>query len=677
MKTEKLFGNILLLLMVLASFLVLSGCAQSPVAYTPPAQRPVANADKPWPHNKYLAIAYHAIEDDGADQTFLSVRTDQLISQLKWLKFNGYQAISIDQILSAKGGGPALPSKAILLSFDDGYRDFYSRVIPVLNAFQWPAVLAPVGNWLLTPDDNEIIFGDTPAPRNMFLNQAELKKVAKSPLIEIGVHTFNSHKGVPGNPQGNLLPKISNRIYLSDAQRYETTSEYQRRVSEDARSITQLVKNISGKQPRVWVWPYGNVNGEAQAIIKKQGYEVFLTLDSGLASASHTDNVPRLLMSGKDNIQSFAQLVSNTEAPFTVRVAHIDLDYLFDPDPVQLVKNLDTLVQRIFDMGITAVFLQAFSDPDGDGLVKEVYFPNQVLPVKSDLFNRVAWQLMSRTNVKVYAWLPVLSLDLSASHPRIVAYDTKTGKVSADTKQYQRLSPFNTANRQAITTLYEDLARHADFDGILFHDDAIMSDFEDSSPDALAYYRSQGLPTDINSIRSSPEMMKRWTRLKSNYLTDFTVELANTVKSIRGPDIKTARNIFAQPVLNEEAEEWFAQNIDEFLQTYDWTAPMVMPYMEGISPSQADQWIGKLVDAIAKKKGALEKTVFELQTKNWKIKDGQPGNHIDSKIIAEWMRTIQLHGGKNFGYYPDDFSVDQPRLSVIRPHMSTNWYPAP
>jgi biofilm PGA synthesis lipoprotein PgaB len=583
----------------------------------------------------------------------------------------------VEQILQAKRGGKPLPPKAVLLSFDDGYRDFYSRVIPVLQAFQWPAVLAPVGNWLLTPPNQEVIFGDQPVQRHMFLNPEELKKAAQSPLIEIGAHTYHSHRGTQGNPQGNLLPHMSNRMYVADAQRYENTEEYQHRVGKDVRNITQLIQKVTGKIPRVWVWPYGNVNGEAQAIIKQQGYQLFLTLDSGLASASNTDNVPRLLMSGKDDIQSVAQLVANTEVPFLMRVAHVDLDYVYDPDPEQQIKNLDSLVQRVFDMGITTVFLQAFSDPDGSGLVKEVYFPNRVLPVRADLFNRVAWQLMSRADVKVYAWMPVLSLDLDASHPRISALDTKTGKKSVTPEQYPRLSPFHQENRLAITKLYEDLSRHADFDGILFHDDAIMSDFEDASPAAMAFYQSQGLPSDIQTIRSNPEMMQRWTRMKSRYLTDFTISLAKTVKSIRGPDIRTARNIFAEPVLNEESEAWFAQNIDEFLQTYDWTAPMAMPYMEGIDPAQAKQWIGQLVDKIAQRKGALDKTVFELQSRNWKIKNGQPGSYIDSSIIAEWMRTIQLHGGKNFGYYPDDFSQDHPSQSIIRPEISTSWYPTP
>lgn len=46
------------------------------------------------------------------------------------------------------------------------------------------------------------------------------------------------------------------------------------------------------------------------------------------------------------------------------------------------------------------------------------------------------------------------------------------------------------------------------------------------------------------------------------------------MRNIRGPQVQTARNIYAMPVLEPESEAWFAQNLNDFLNTYDWTAPM-------------------------------------------------------------------------------------------------------
>ena len=69
--------------------------------------------------------------------------------------------------------------------------------------------------------------------------------------------------------------------------------------------------------------------------------------------------------------------------------------------------------------------------------------------------------------------------------------------------------------------LYEDLARNAPFAGLLFHDDALLSDFEDASAPALAAYARAGLPDSIAAIRADPEAMRRWTRFKTDALIEI------------------------------------------------------------------------------------------------------------------------------------------------------------
>ena len=64
-----------------------------------------------------------------------------------------------------------------------------------------------------------------------------------------------------------------------------------------------------------------------------------------------------------------------------MRVVHVDLDNVYDPDPAQQEINLGKLIQRMSDMGANTVFLQAFADPKGDGLVHSLYFPNRHLPM--------------------------------------------------------------------------------------------------------------------------------------------------------------------------------------------------------------------------------------------------------------------------------------------------------
>ena len=171
--------------------------------------------------------------------------------------------------------------------------------------------------------------------------------------------------------------------------------------------------------------------------------------------------------------------------------------------------------------------------------------------------------------------------------------------------------------------------------------------------------------------------MQRWTRYKSRHLVDFTAELAERARAVRGPRIKTARNLYAEPLLNPASEAWFAQNPDDFLDAYDWTAPMAMPYMEKVPAGQELAWLDRIVDAVARRRpDALDRTVFELQAVDWRTGPGRPEpTPVDTATLAGWMQRLQLRGARSFGYYPDDFSQDQPRLQGIRPAISEAWFP--
>lgn len=660
--------------LLVAGWLLMTACgnAENP-RFTPPADRPMPESTQPWPRNSFLVIAYHDIEDDGADQRYMSVRTSALNDQMVWLKRNGYQPVSVQQILDARNGGAPLPPKAVLLTFDDGYSSFYTRVWPLLKAYNWPALWVPVGIWVGTPENKKVDFGGLPTPREKFATWDMVREVSRSPLVEVGSHTWASHYGGVANPQGSTQPAVANRMYNKKTGQYETDEEYRARIDKDVAMITAKLKEVTGKAPRAWVWPYGAANGISLDIIKKHGYQMAFTLNEGLGNVNNLDSIPRYLVSGNPSINNFANAVIGIQEPPRMRVMHVDLDYVYDKDPKQQQKNIDKLIQRVFDMKISHVFLQAYADPTGDGTVKELYFKNRWLPVRSELFNFLAWQLQTRGGVKVYAWMPVLAFDLDKSLPRVQAWDPETGTAKVDPKQYQRLSPFNPVARQRITEIYEDLARYSNFNGVLFHDDALLTDFEDASPDAMAAYRQAGFKGSITDIRNNPQEFERWTRFKSRELIDFTKSLTRTVQSIRGPQVRTARNIYAMPVLDPKSESWFAQNLNDFLETYDWTAPMAMPLMEGVPLNESNAWLDKLVHAVAEHPGALNRTVFELQARDWRKQE----NHaeISGAQLKEWMQQLQMSGAFNFGYYPDDFINDQPEMSEVRPAFSSYWYP--
>jgi biofilm PGA synthesis lipoprotein PgaB len=178
------------------------------------------------------------------------------------------------------------------------------------------------------------------------------------------------------------------------------------------------------------------------------GMTIGLTLEEG----ANTPGVPltavrRILVAHNPALADFTGEVRGPSYPEPVRVVQVNLDNVHSTDPARQERNLSALLDRIQALKPTHVYLQATADGDGDGYADAAYFPNRHLPLRGDLFNRAAWQLTSRTGVKVFAVMPVAGF---------------------------RLPP------GSIAEVYEDLARHAYLSGLVFDDKSQSGGIEDA-----------------------------------------------------------------------------------------------------------------------------------------------------------------------------------------------------
>ncbi|WP_200763693.1 poly-beta-1,6-N-acetyl-D-glucosamine N-deacetylase PgaB [Nitrosophilus alvini] len=619
--------------------------------------------------DRFLVLCYHNIEDNPKDRDIMSISTDKFIQQLNWISNHGYHPVSIDDLIAAKNGVKPLPEKAILLTFDDAYKNFYTRVYPLLKAFNYPAVLAVVGKWMESDEEGTFMYGDKRKPRNMLLTWKEIKEMSDSGLVEIASHSYDMHKGVLGNPQGNVQPALTTRIYNPKSGTYEDDESYLKRVEADIKKSSELIFEKIGKKPKAIVWPFGEYNEAALKIAKKYGMDIAFTLDDGSNSLKNSDRLKRILIFSNDDLSDLVWRFYNPDKEKIQRVVHIDLDYIYDPDPKQQEKNLGILLDRIKNYQISTVYLQAFADPDGDGVADALYFPNRHLPLRADLFNRVAWQIRTRCNVEsVYAWMPVLAFDIKGKKNLYVkTLQKKSEKVFIDPDRYKRLSIFNKEAREIIKEIYEDLAKYSHFNGILFHDDAFLSDFEDAGEEAIKVYERAGFPSAVKRIIEDKKLFAKWTAFKTDEIIKFTKELESIVKLYR-PTLKSARNIYALPVLEPKSEEWFAQSFEKFLKAYDYTAIMAMPYME--KAKNPEIWLEKLIEKVKSYPNGLKKSVFELQSIDWNHK-----KPIDTEILVRQMKILQFNRAINFGYYPDDFIKNHPKSSEVHSILSLQTFP--
>lgn len=420
------------------------------------------------------------------------------------------------------------------------------------------------------------------------------------------------------------------------------------------------------------VWPYGRYNADTIRLAQKNKMAYTITLDEQGNSVHDLSTVGRYYYVRSRNLSDFVadiRAIRKPKSPNLLRSIRVDMDYIYDPDPTQREKNLSVLLERIKKYNINTVFLQAYADPEAKGYAKELYFPNRHLPIKCDLFSRVAWQLFTRGGVTVYAWMPLTAFDFKDDNLMVKGIDPNTKKITDSPNQYKRASVFSEPAKQKIREIYEDLATHAAIGGIAFHDDGVLTDFEDASTAGVSAQIKAGFPASIIDIRQDKQLFQRWTRWKSKAVIDFSAELIQIIKKYH-PKIETTRSIFALPVLQPESEEWFAQNMNDFLQAYDFVSVMAMPYMEG-HDDDPDEWFKKLIEAVKTYPNGLNKTLFELQSIDWKD-NNKP---IDSEILLEQMRLLSSKGVRNFGYYPDDFVKNHPNIDIIKEGISVQRNP--
>lgn len=399
--------------------------------------------------DNYSVLAYHSVVDESAPQAqrlYVSqtISAQQLISHFNWLKNNGYNVISWQQVIDAEQGKSTLPPKSVVLSFDDGYETMYSVIFPILKAYNYSAVFAPVSSWIDTPAGGKIKYGNTQLDRSTFFTTwAQINEMRRSGLVEIASHTYDLHYGITTNPGGSQLPAMITPVYKNG--QYETPAQYQARIAKDLRRSVSDIAKRTGVAPRIMVWPYGAFNEVSVAEAKKAGMPHHFTLREKLNTVGDA-HVGRFLVDAESDFGVMKAYLDRTidpdNKPTVQRTLQIRLDEIYDPNPTQFAKNYDALINKVFKSGVTTVYLSAFSDPNQDGVIDGVYFPNSVLPVTADLFSQVAWQLRSRAGVKVYAWLPSSVENL----------------------------PQASRSEKAMTLLVQSLSFYAKFDGVFFDD---------------------------------------------------------------------------------------------------------------------------------------------------------------------------------------------------------------
>ena len=129
-------------------------------------------------HISVPILEYHYIRvvTDPADRLGfnLSVTPSNFKAQMDWLQAHGYHPVDLTELRAYFQDQKPLPARPVVLTFDDGYIDFYTTALPILQAHGFRAVSYVVPGFLNNP---------------RYMTSAEVAEINVSG-IEIGAHTM-------------------------------------------------------------------------------------------------------------------------------------------------------------------------------------------------------------------------------------------------------------------------------------------------------------------------------------------------------------------------------------------------------------------------------------------------------------------------------------------------------
>ena len=221
-------------------------------------------------------LMYHEIADAAATSSPLAVAPHVFADQLAYLHDAGFTTITAGELAAFLADGVGqLPERPVVLTFDDGYGDFYTDALPMMKQHGFTGTLFQTTEWV----------GKEGEAKRM-LNWRELAEMHGTG-VEIGAHTVR-------HPQLDQLPEkdLHDELYISKS------------VLEDKLGIA--VPGLA--------YPFGYSNRRVREVAAELGYTYAYSVDNALTTeAAGRFTLPRLTVRRTTAMEQFRRMVNGKD----------------------------------------------------------------------------------------------------------------------------------------------------------------------------------------------------------------------------------------------------------------------------------------------------------------------------------------------------------------------------
>lgn len=221
-------------------------------------------------------LMYHQVGRFSSPRKHRAVFCDvgRFRAQMAYLKWTGHHVISLADAYRGIFQGAPLPSRPVVLTFDDGYENFREYAWPILQRYGFPATVYLVSSLL----------GRSASWLDKDMSDARLMDAATIRSLRAeGVH-FGSH---------TLTHCRLSKLDENDqrAEIFESKAE---------------LEDILGESVTDFCYPYGNYDIRSRDLVAEAGYNTALTCIRGAANtADNAFEIPRKAISYGDSLIGF------------------------------------------------------------------------------------------------------------------------------------------------------------------------------------------------------------------------------------------------------------------------------------------------------------------------------------------------------------------------------------
>jgi len=213
-------------------------------------------------------LMYHSVADEASDPYRITVSPARFAAQMRWLHRLGLQGVSVRELLEAARHGST--RRLVGLTFDDGYADFSTEVLPVLDRYGFTATAYIVSDKIGGHND-----WDADGPVKPLMSRDQVREAADRG-IEIGSHGSRHRSLAAANPD----------VLASEVDR-----------SRD------ILGSLLGTAVGGFCYPYGDLSDEALAATQDAGYDYAVATSHLARRDRHA--LPRIYVGERDG---FARL---------------------------------------------------------------------------------------------------------------------------------------------------------------------------------------------------------------------------------------------------------------------------------------------------------------------------------------------------------------------------------